>query len=360
MPSTPGAPRLASTRLNAPWMVRRSRRPWPFSSVACCTGTRAQSSASSSSHSRGVFCFTVNTKCAPSLQMSLAWARTVCPASAVMTYPASGKYSFSSRSGGASSGTSFVFGPISRSASTRPLPWVTAASRYGMRPSVPGRAADRLAVHRDRGQPPRPCQGKRDRARVRAAGQVRPGMMRDALRAQRSEDPHHGLRVRRQPRTQRVPPRPGRCQDLLRGGVHPRGHVLDRGVPAQHRRRAQRQHAGKGMPDPARVPRVRDRGEAFQQVPAGRCGQRGGAGGQLAQASGGGCGHGHAKLNGQRGLPAGTVTSAIPVLAGSPLPARSDTRNSSSSSVRQPGQTLRTGRHIPCPPAAAASPRARP
>ena len=40
------------------WMVRRSRRPWPFSSVACCTGTRAQSSASSSSHSRGVFRFT--------------------------------------------------------------------------------------------------------------------------------------------------------------------------------------------------------------------------------------------------------------------------------------------------------------
>jgi hypothetical protein len=41
------------------WMVRRSRRPWPFSSVACRTGTEAQSSASSSSHSAGVFRLTV-------------------------------------------------------------------------------------------------------------------------------------------------------------------------------------------------------------------------------------------------------------------------------------------------------------
>jgi hypothetical protein len=114
---------------------------------------------------------------------------------------------------------------------------------------VPGRAADRLAVHRDRGQPARPGHGKGHGAGVRAAGQVRPGMMRDALRAQRGEQPHHGLRVRRHPRAQRVPPGPGRGQHLLRGGVHPRGHVLDRGVPAQHRRRAQRQHAGKGVPD---------------------------------------------------------------------------------------------------------------
>jgi hypothetical protein len=73
------------------WMVRRSRRPCPFSSVTCLTGTDAQSSASSSAHSAGVFCFTVNTKCARSSpQMNLACALTVWPASAVMTCPASG------------------------------------------------------------------------------------------------------------------------------------------------------------------------------------------------------------------------------------------------------------------------------
>ena len=91
--------------------------------------------------------------------MSLAWARTVCPASAVMTYPASGKYSFSSRSSGANSGTSFVFGPISRSASTRPLPWVTAASRYGMRPSSPAAPRTALPSTAIAGSQPGPARG---------------------------------------------------------------------------------------------------------------------------------------------------------------------------------------------------------
>ena len=160
--------------------------------------------------------------------MNAAWARTVCPASAVMTCPASGIV--------------LVQLPQQRRElrdlvglrADQPLgehdPGAVGDGGQQVRDEavVPGRAADRLAVHRDRGQPARPGHGKGHRAGVRAAGQVRPGMMRDALRAQRREDPHHGVRVRRHPRAQRVPPGPGRGQHLLRGGVHPRGHVLDR------------------------------------------------------------------------------------------------------------------------------------
>lgn len=166
-----------------------------------------------------------------------------------------------------------------------------------------GRAAHRLAVHCDRGQPARPGQGERDRTGVRAARQVRPGMAGQCLRAQRGEDAHHGVRVRRHERPRRVPAGAGRGQDLLRRGVHPRGHVLRLRVPAQHRRRAQGQHARQRVPDPARVARIRDRREALQQVPARRRVQRGGTGGQLAEGFPGSGRHRHARLNGQRGLP---------------------------------------------------------
>jgi hypothetical protein len=57
------------------------------------------------------------------------------PTSAVTTCPACWQYSFKPRSSGANSGTSFVFGPVRRSASTIPVPWVTTASRCGMIPS---------------------------------------------------------------------------------------------------------------------------------------------------------------------------------------------------------------------------------
>ena len=179
-------------------------------------------------------------------------------------------------------------------------------------PVFPGRAAHRLPVDRDGGQPARTGQRERDRAGARAGGQVRPGVMRQRLRAQSGEDPHHGVRVRRHADPQGVPAGPGRGQHLLRRGVHPGGHVLHRRVPAQHRRRAQRQHARQGMPDPARVPRIRDRREALQQVPADAARQRSGARGQLLQGFPSGSGHGHARLGGQRGLPGGEETSAIP------------------------------------------------
>ena len=175
-----------------------------------------------------------------------------------------------------------------------------------------GRSADRLAVHRDGGQPAWPGQGERGRAGVCAAGQVRPGMVGDALRAQRGQQPDHGVRVRRRPRAQRVLPGPRRGQHLLRCRMHPRGHVLHRGVPAQHCRQAQGQHRRQRVPLPAPVPRVRHRREALQQVPVRRCRQRSGPGSQLAQRFLSGSGHRHAKLSRQRGLPAGKVTSAIP------------------------------------------------
>ncbi len=171
----------------------------------------------------------------------------------------------------------------------------------------PGRAAHGLAVHRDSGQPSRPGQGKHGRARARAAGQARPGAARQRLRAQRREDPHHRLRMRRHPHPQRVLPGPGRGQHLLRRRVHPRGHVLHRGVPAQHRPGAQRQHRRQRVPDPARVPRITHRREALQQVPARRRRQRRGPAGKLPRGlrrqgfrSGGG--HGHGRLDGQRDL----------------------------------------------------------
>lgn len=115
------------------------------------------------------------------------------------------------------------------------------------------------------------------------------------------QDPDHGLRVRRHVDARRVAAGADSGQYLRRRVVHPGGHVLDGGIPAQHRRRAQGQHRRQGMPDPVRVPRVRDGREAVQQVPA-RCrGQRGGTGDQLPEGFFRGRRHGHATLNRQRG-----------------------------------------------------------
>ena len=171
--------------------------------------------------------------------MNLAWARTVCPASAVMTCPARRIVLVQVRAAAARTP-----GPRSssgRSAARRapvPAPWVAAASRYGMSPSVARRAAHRLAVHRDRGQPARPGHRKGDRAGVRAAGQVRPGMIsqRPARRARsNTRTTVSGCGATRTPSASRLAP--AAASTSCRRGVHPRGHVLQLRVPAQHRRR---------------------------------------------------------------------------------------------------------------------------
>ena len=144
-------------------------------------------------------------------------------------------------------------------------------------------------------------------------------MVRERLRAEPRQDPHHRVRVRRHPYPQRVAAGPGRGQDVLRRAVHPGGHVLDRRVPAQHCRGAQRQHARQAVPDPARIPRIQHRREAFQQVPARRRSQRGSTADQLCQGILSGGRHGHARLDGQRGLPAEKRYRQSLVLAGAPL-----------------------------------------
>ena len=91
------------------------------------------------------------------------------------------------------------------------------------------------------------------------------------------------------------------------------------------------------MPYPARVPRVRHRGETLQQVPAGRGAQAGGMRRELFHGQPGAHRRGHARLDGQRGLPAGMVTSALPVLAGTPVPSCGDTPRARD--VTGPGQS---------------------
>ena len=81
------------------------------------------------------------------------------------------------------------------------------------------------------GSQPGPATGRATGAGTGATGQVRPGMARQRLCAQPGEDPHHRLRVRRHAHPEGVPPGPARGQHLLRRGVHPRGHILDRRVP---------------------------------------------------------------------------------------------------------------------------------
>src|SRR5258708_3869339 len=92
--------------------------------------------------------------------MKAACARTVCPASMVMTCPARQQYSFSSRSSGANPGTSLVLGPIRCSASTLPVPWAAAASRYGMSPSAPAAPRTALPSTAIAGSQPGPATGK--------------------------------------------------------------------------------------------------------------------------------------------------------------------------------------------------------
>ena len=68
----------------------------------------------------------------------------MCPASIVITCPASGYRWFRLRSSGANSGTSFVFAPMRVSAITAVSSCSAAASRYGTCPPVP--AAPRTAL----------------------------------------------------------------------------------------------------------------------------------------------------------------------------------------------------------------------
>ncbi len=53
-----------------------------------------------------------------------------------------------------------VLGPISRSASTIPVPWVTAASRYGIRPSCPAAPRTALPSTAMAGSQPGPATGQ--------------------------------------------------------------------------------------------------------------------------------------------------------------------------------------------------------
>src|ERR1019366_4409908 len=162
-------------------------------------------------------------------------------------------------------------------------------------------AADRLAVHRDSGQPARRRDREGDRPGRGAAGQERPGQVSQLPGADQREDPHDGVRVRRHARPQGVAPAPGRGQHLRRRGRYPGGDVLQRRAPAQHRCRAHRQDRRQRMPYPARVPGIGDGREAGQQPPAAGRMQAGRMSGQLAQGILSGSGHGHARLGGPRG-----------------------------------------------------------
>ena len=235
--------------------------------------------------------------------MSGAWARTVWPASMVMTCPASGYRSSRPRSSGANSGTSFVFGPIRRSAIT-----AVSVQRGGQQvrhqPAGPGGAAHRLAVHRDAGQPARPGDREDRRPGPRPGRQVRPGMVSELLRAHSGEHPHDGVRVRRHADPQRAAAAPRAASTCWRG-AHPGGHVLQRAVPAQHRRRAQRQHRGQRC----RIPRgSRGSGTAAKhssRFPPDAARRRRHARRARPWPGSGAHGRGHARLDGQRGLPAG-------------------------------------------------------
>jgi len=169
-------------------------------------------------------------------------------------------------------------------------------------PVRPRGAADRLAVHRQRRQPPRARCREGDRPGRGAAGQELPGVISQGLRADRGEDPHDGVRVRRHARPQRAAPAAQRGQHVLPGRADPGRDVFQRAAPAQRRRRGHRQDRRQGVPYPARVPRIRYRREASQQVPAAGGMQAGGPGSQLIQGVSRSGGHGHGRLDGQRDL----------------------------------------------------------
>jgi len=67
------------------------------------------------------------------------------------------------------------------------------------------------------------------------------------------------------------------------------------------------------VPHPARVPGIGHGCETFQQAPAAGRVQAGGMSGQLAQGGLRRGGHGHARLDGQRDLPAGKEIFSNPL-----------------------------------------------
>ena len=124
--------------------------------------------------------------------MNRAWALTVWPASAVMTWPARG----STRPGRAAGREP---GDLVRLRAGQVL------GQHGSRavrggglqvrdqPVFACRAAHGLPVDGDGGQRGQPGQRERDRAGVRAGGQVGAGLPGDALGAQRGQHPDHGV-----------------------------------------------------------------------------------------------------------------------------------------------------------------------
>ena len=234
--------------------------------------------------------------------MSVARARTVWPASTVITCPARGTRSFRSRRQRRELGHLAGLGAGEPLGDHRAFP--VGGGGQQVRDQAVGAcgAADRLAVHGDRRQLRRGGDGEGRRRGQGAAGQAGARVIGQLPDAQIGEDPHDRVRVRRRESPQCAAAAPQRGQDLRAGGTHPRGDVLQGTASAQHRRRAHRQDARQGRPDPAPVTRIGDQREARQQIAAAGGAQPGGAGGQLIQRGISGrrrhCGHG--RLDRQR------------------------------------------------------------
>jgi hypothetical protein len=150
-------------------------------------------------------------------------------------------------------------------------------------------------------------------------------MAGQGLRAQRSEDPLHRVRVGETHSSKSFRRHPAAARTCC-------GAALIQAVTSSTVvcARTARPPCTAPAPTPGNAgsrahPQVRHHREAVQQVPVRRRLQARGPGGNLVQGFLSGSGHAHVRLNRQRGFPAGTMTSAIPVLAWTRCPPGSDT-----------------------------------
>ena len=136
-------------------------------------------------------------------------------------------------------------------------------------PAPADRAADRLAVHRDRRQPSRPGGRRGDRADPGPGGQPATDPIGQLLRLQgvilSGQQPFHGVRVWRGVAALGVAAAAERGQHLLAGPGDPGGDVGQQHLPRRRRGRAQPQDRRQRVPDPTPITRIGDTGETLPQ-----------------------------------------------------------------------------------------------
>jgi len=189
--------------------------------------------------------------------MKVAWARTVWPASMVMTCPARGTQSVQVAQQRRELGHLVGLGAGEPLGDHRAAAVGSCGQQVGHEAVGADGAADRLAVYGDRRQPVRAGDGEDRRGEQGTAGQVGAGVIGQLLGADPGEDPHDRVRVRQREDPQGVAAAPERGQDFLTSGTHPGGDVFQGAASAQHSRRAHRQdarrpahdgHDGRGNP----------------------------------------------------------------------------------------------------------------